>query len=1045
MANPILTSDILKDDGEIIKVEKQLLSFKKSYIETIEEIQKKASSLGESIQVLNYASVQERSEMKKKAEAVEKLEKEYVKYVELLDESEIQLQAIKEAKKQLNQVNKLEAKILTAENGSREQLNAQLKLNKIRLDQMTEAQKKNTAEGKKLADQTSRIEARIVQLNKERKKAKDIIVLERKAAEAAEGSYDQLSAQYSIMKIRLNAMSEAQRQGTKEGHDMEKQAKELYERMKELQSATGKNTLNVGNYADAVSELPGILGQAGQGVQGLQNNFKALLKNPIVLVIGTIAGAVLGMFKAFTKTEKGVQFMNKASGLLNAVWSQTIGLVNNLVEGIQAAFENPGETIKSFGKLLVDQVISRIEAAINLFGIAGKAISQLFTGEFDKLKDTASEAGDALIQLATGLDSEQQKEFSEAIKETTKNIQDQTSAFIDLEVQRRNVAFANRELAKTIEDLTTQEEVLQSIADDSTKSFKEQEDAAAAVRDVIKERTGLEIQLAKNNLDLINREIDLRTQNGEAVDALLDQQLSAYQQLRQAERDYTLTLRQNEKERDQLKQDRLERDLDILLDGFDNQMKINRELIRDESKTFAERQRLLEETNQLSNDSFNKQIETIQKFTGVQIDANELISESDAVALNQKIRSLGLSEIIEGRLLEIVRDRKDANFDLAESEKELNAAKLKFDQDQIKKARELQQVEFDQSQELAKSQFDLLKTSEREKTLFALQQQQERLENELKYNKDLTDIQKATLRNQIALIKRQKEEAENVVQDGDIYDKLGIKLSDEGKSRIKESFEFAKGQLLDFAAKRTEIANQRVNDSANEVSSAENELQNRLALAEQGHAADIDGAKQDLKLAKETQDKALEQRRRAQQQELILQSALQASNLVTATTNIFKDIGFPQGLPFVGLMWGSFLASKARAFQLTKEQRSEGGLDFIGGDTHASGKDTFLNYFMNGKPVYAERGESHMVLKPRPTKRYRKILPSLFHALNTESLETFGNVEKGVSKTQSMIIDDRNSERWLKRIHDQNKEKRYTDSRGNLIVKKGNRTIRYVS
>jgi hypothetical protein len=60
----------------------------------------------------------------------------------------------------------------------------------------------------------------------------------------------------------------------------------------------------------------------------------------------------------------------------------------------------------------------------------------------------------------------------------------------------------------------------------------------------------------------------------------------------------------------------------------------------------------------LSDDSFNAQIAKIEEYTGVAIDANELINESDAVVLDQKLHALGLSDIITGRLLEAIRDRK---------------------------------------------------------------------------------------------------------------------------------------------------------------------------------------------------------------------------------------------------------------------------------------------------------------------------------------------------------------------------------------------------
>ena len=72
---------------------------------------------------------------------------------------------------------------------------------------------------------------------------------------SAEGSYNRLSAQYRLNKLRLNEMSLAERQGTEAGKALEAETNAIYQEMKRLQEATGKHQLNVGNYADAAKGL----------------------------------------------------------------------------------------------------------------------------------------------------------------------------------------------------------------------------------------------------------------------------------------------------------------------------------------------------------------------------------------------------------------------------------------------------------------------------------------------------------------------------------------------------------------------------------------------------------------------------------------------------------------------------------------------------------------------------------------------------------------------------------------------------------------------
>ena len=72
---------------------------------------------------------------------------------------------------------------------------------------------------------------------------------------SAAGSYNKLSAQYRLNKIRLNEMSAEQRKATEEGRALEQETNAIYEEMKRLQESTGKHQLNVGNYADAAKGL----------------------------------------------------------------------------------------------------------------------------------------------------------------------------------------------------------------------------------------------------------------------------------------------------------------------------------------------------------------------------------------------------------------------------------------------------------------------------------------------------------------------------------------------------------------------------------------------------------------------------------------------------------------------------------------------------------------------------------------------------------------------------------------------------------------------
>ncbi len=96
---------------------------------------------------------------------------------------------------------------------------------------------------------------RLAELKQAQKEANDINKLVVKLNQSAEGSYNRLSAQYSLNKIYLNNMTVEEREATEDGRKLVAETKAIYEEMKRLQEATGKTSLNVGNYSDAAKGL----------------------------------------------------------------------------------------------------------------------------------------------------------------------------------------------------------------------------------------------------------------------------------------------------------------------------------------------------------------------------------------------------------------------------------------------------------------------------------------------------------------------------------------------------------------------------------------------------------------------------------------------------------------------------------------------------------------------------------------------------------------------------------------------------------------------
>lgn len=114
---------------------------------------------------------------------------------------------------------------------------------------------KLTRAAKDLAFAESENAKRLAELKQAQKEANELNKLTTRLNQSAEGSYNRLSAQYSINKIYLNNMTVEEREATEEGRKLVAETKAIYEEMKRLQEATGKTSLNVGNYEGATVKL----------------------------------------------------------------------------------------------------------------------------------------------------------------------------------------------------------------------------------------------------------------------------------------------------------------------------------------------------------------------------------------------------------------------------------------------------------------------------------------------------------------------------------------------------------------------------------------------------------------------------------------------------------------------------------------------------------------------------------------------------------------------------------------------------------------------
>ena len=515
----------------------------------------------------------------------------------------------KEQRKELTAIEKEEARILKATETTKAKLEKIRKGSTKLLDQEQEKLKKINKDRRDEAKEIAGLLSPYQKLNKRRSEAKNIL---------------------RDLQASQKASNEEIEKATKNFEELDNQVREIDDSVKDF-------TKGVGGYEDAIKN-------ATEGNEAFSGGATNILQN--FISINQQEGGIKAFFKSFVggigaATKAGLRFIATPIGAIITAIVAAIGALTAIIKRNEGA-SNKFNEIWAAGAAVLDIIIDRVL-------MLAKALFEFTRGNFAEAANLATEAftglGDAILRAG-----QRAIEISK----------------LTVEIEK-----LNRIVGITTAELEGQARLQQIIADDATRSFKERENAAEKERDLNRQIAGEREVLARNALKLANLELQQALEAGNGVKIARQGAADALIAFIQAEKEAIAIQKENEKTRRELVQDRLERDLDILIDGFDNVKTINERIIADDTKTFDERTKLFNETIDLSKKSFDAQIGIIKEFTKVAFDENELIAEQDAVILNEKIRQLGLSEIIEGRLLEIVRDRRTAIQDLVEVQRDL--------------------------------------------------------------------------------------------------------------------------------------------------------------------------------------------------------------------------------------------------------------------------------------------------------------------------------------------------------------------------------------
>lgn len=948
------------------------------------------------------------------------------------------------------------------------------------------------------------------------REANQIAQLQATIANSAEGSYNRLSAQYALNKIRLNQMSAAEREAADSGKKLEAETNAIYQQMIKLQEATGNYRLSVGHYqktwdglgisiSQVVRELPAAAVSLNTFFLGISNNIPMVVdeinrlrkKNELLRAEGK---ETVSVTKSIVKS---LFSWNTALIVLLTVFSmygkEIITWIDRTFAGRDAAksFEDALEDLNdelgkgstgSYGQQIA--VLRRLSENWKDLGDNIKAQTQWIKDnekEFSKLGitiDSINDANNAFVdntesvvaaykarakaEAALNVVSQQYQKLlvaenkAELEKVREYGFFDKTINYFkalwggisgpdsDLSLETR----LKKQRQRNVESLQKDADVLEKEVESYFNVWKFYEDQA----DALFKEIGLEESHKKDKKGHTPRDADDRLNN------LALAAEKAYQKSR------------TEIERDENKKRRAEAFASFNQEIADLNYKYSRiqKILNGQDEKYKKLTESQKETAIKALDDIENAIKNKQKGLTLSLDLLNIDVEIqkaeqllELLELEGEVSKKGSYEELSNSLKRLDVERQIAllkNAQLPEAKRQpTSAINASFDKQKAITVGSFNMSSFDEQQALDEAVFNEVKRSETEITRFKLEQEKARWQEQIRlaeaggldWSQAQIDAAKATVKG----IDRELSELDDFIKNigkkglgGTLLEKLGF--DDDQIDALKDAVNIVIEQLQSIMDAEVELAEQAVEAAEARVEAAQKAYDAEVEARNNGYANNVATAKKELEQEKKNQQEKQKMLQAAQKRQEAMNTVTQASSLVTASANLWSSfssipiVGPALALAAIATMWTSFAVAKIKAKQVTASQSDEygeGGLEFLEGGSHASGDDIDLGVKNKKKHrMRAEGGEALAIISKKRTRKYKKILPDVINSLNKGTFEdkylnAFASSDGlNISLNSNGSVDLSKIEDDVRSIRKQSETKYYTLPNGTVVIQHKN-------
>ena len=295
----------------------------------------------------------------------------------------------------------------------------------------------------------------------------------------------------------------------------------------------------------AISAFKGIGGGIKSAITGMKSFKVALASTGIGLLIIAIGSLV----SYFTKTQRGAEFLEKATASLSAVMAVITDRVSAFGETLFNAFQNPMQSIKDFGTSIKTYVVDAFTKVFDGIGLLGDAIMKLFDGDFSGAAETAKAGFVAIADGATDLIPATaiiKAVVPVLVNDLVPAMTKAASAASNLAQRSIDLRKAQRDLKVEMAESRAQFKEYNAIAEDTTRGTEERLAAAQKAIDLEKNLMSERQRLAQEELDIFTERMALSENTEEDYERLAELEAGLIQIREEAaERLTTVTNKRN--------------------------------------------------------------------------------------------------------------------------------------------------------------------------------------------------------------------------------------------------------------------------------------------------------------------------------------------------------------------------------------------------------------------------------------------------------------------------------------------------------------------